>query len=98
MTRRQAILSTAIASAAVLGSVALGLSPAAAPEARSDARGLSRHDLRNVQNALREITRGREIFRFETFGDEAFWGDTLRLHEAIAGEANGGIGPGVSPE
>lgn len=40
---------------------------------------------------------GKQIFRYETFGDEAFWGDQLGLHLAIAGEANGGIGPGVSP-
>ena len=40
---------------------------------------------------------GKQIFRFDTFGDEAFWGDTLRLHEAIAGAAYGGVGPGVSP-
>ena len=26
---------------------------------------------------------GREIFRFDTFGDEQFWTDVLRLHEAI---------------
>jgi len=29
------------------------------------------------------VARGRQIFRFETFGDEAKWTDTLRLHEAI---------------
>ena len=40
---------------------------------------------------------GQQIFRYDTFGDEAFWGDTLRLHEAIAGSATGGVGPGVSP-
>ena len=40
---------------------------------------------------------GRETFRFDTFGDEAFWGDTLRLHQAIAGAANGGVGAGLSP-
>ena len=34
----------------------------------------------------------------ETFGSEAFWGDTLQLHKAIAGEKNGGVGPGVSPK
>jgi hypothetical protein len=28
-------------------------------------------------------SQGREIFRFDTFGSEVFWGDTLRLHEAI---------------
>jgi hypothetical protein len=43
------------------------------------------------------LTAGRRIFRFDTFGDEAFWGDTLKLHQAIAGAANGGVGPGVSP-
>jgi hypothetical protein len=41
---------------------------------------------------------GREIFRFDTFGDEAFWGGALQLHKAIAGEAQGGVGPGVSPK
>ena len=41
---------------------------------------------------------GRKTFRYDTFGDEAFWGGKLRLHEAIAGSANGGVGPGVSPE
>lgn len=48
-------------------------------------------------NALRMIEEGRETFRYDTFGDEVFWGDTLHLHQAIAGEANGGVGPGVSP-
>ena len=47
--------------------------------------------------AQRSIEAGRETFRFDTFGDEAFWGDALRLHEAIAGAANGGVGDGVSP-
>jgi len=28
---------------------------------------------------------GQRIFRYDTFGDEAFWGETLRLHEAVAG-------------
>jgi hypothetical protein len=40
---------------------------------------------------------GRKTFRYETFGDEAFWGDTLKLHQAIAGSANGGVGPGLTP-
>ncbi|WP_437682527.1 hypothetical protein [Sorangium sp. So ce131] len=32
----------------------------------------------------RMLERGRDIFRFDTFGDEQFWGGELRLHEAIA--------------
>ena len=50
-----------------------------------------------AQNARQLIREGRQTFRFDTFGDEAFWGDTLKLHQAIEGSANGGVGPGVSP-
>jgi hypothetical protein len=49
------------------------------------------------RNANHLIDEGRRIFRYDTFGDEAFWGDALRLHEAIAGAANGSVGAGVSP-
>src|SRR2546422_10219124 len=47
---------------------------------------------------FRSLEDGRQTFRFNTFGDEAFWGDALQLHRAIAGSPNGGIGPGVSPK
>src|SRR5262249_17111076 len=40
---------------------------------------------------------GTQIFRYDTFGDEHFWGDTLKLHQALAGAKFGGVGPGVSP-
>ena len=57
----------------------------------------NRSDQAIVRSAVRSIEKGRETFRFDTFGDEAFWGDTLNLHEAIAGAANGGVGPGLTP-
>ena len=47
--------------------------------------------------AARLVDQGRQIFRFDTFGDEQFWGDSLKLHRAVAGAANGGVGPGLSP-
>jgi hypothetical protein len=50
-----------------------------------------------INNAARMITEGRQTFRYDTFGDEAFWGDALKLHDAIQGERFGGVGPGVSP-
>ncbi|HET8624278.1 MAG TPA: hypothetical protein VFM14_11990 [Gemmatimonadales bacterium] len=31
-----------------------------------------------------DLAQGREIFRFDTFGDETFWTDTLRMHEVIS--------------
>ena len=50
------------------------------------------------------VREGRQIFRFDTFGDEAFWGDLLGLHKAIEGTAFGGVATpdlkidGVSPK
>jgi mono/diheme cytochrome c family protein len=35
------------------------------------------------------VAEGKDIFRFDTFGDEVYWTDTLRMHEVIAS--------GVSP-
>jgi hypothetical protein len=43
------------------------------------------------------VAQGRHIFRFDTFGDEDFWGGTLQLHKAIEGSKLGGVGDGVSP-
>jgi hypothetical protein len=48
-------------------------------------------------HAAKLVRAGRQIFRFDTFGSEAFWGGALRLHQTIAGAANGGVGPGLSP-
>ena len=50
-----------------------------------------------VEQATATIRSGRRIFRFDTFGDEAFWGQALQLHRAIEGERFGGVGPGLSP-
>ncbi len=44
-----------------------------------------------VKNAANMITDGRNIFRFDTYGDEAFWGDALQLHQAAQGQQFGGV-------
>src|SRR5947207_2605866 len=49
-------------------------------------------------NAVQLVTQGQQIFRFDTFGDQTFWGDMLKLHLAIEGVGLGGVGPGVSPK
>jgi hypothetical protein len=36
------------------------------------------------------LVEGKRTFRFDTFGDEAFWTGSLKLHLAIAGAANVG--------
>ena len=49
-------------------------------------------------NAERMLVEGKQTFRFDTFGDEDFWGGALKLHLAVAGTNNGGVGPGLSPK
>jgi hypothetical protein len=44
------------------------------------------------------VRQGQSVFRNDTFGDQAFWGDALGLHKAIEGANLGGVGPGVSPK
>ena len=39
---------------------------------------------RAQERELRGVTAGREIFRYDTFGDEQLWTDVLRMHEVIA--------------
>jgi hypothetical protein len=51
-----------------------------------------------VRESAVTLEEGRRIFRYDTFGDEDFWGGELRLHEAIAGAGLGGVGPGLSPK
>ena len=33
-----------------------------------------------TDTARQMLEEGRRVFRYETFGDEAYWGDTLKLH------------------
>jgi hypothetical protein len=54
-------------------------------------------DAANERAADQLFNQGKQVFRFDTFGDEAFWGGSLQLHRAIEGEGLGGVGPGVSP-
>ena len=74
------------------GGLCTTLIASAAPPAN---KGFDAEIDRHAENML---TQGRKIFRFDTMGSEAFWGDQLQLHKAIAGAKNGGVGPGVSPK
>src|SRR5712664_4453838 len=58
----------------------------------------SENDRQIARHAQHMLEEGRRIFRFDTFGSEAFFGDALQLHKAIAGARNGGVGAGVSPK
>jgi hypothetical protein len=49
-------------------------------------------------NADDLFEKGKAVFRFETFGDEVFWTDKLKLHKIIADSAHGGSGRGLTPK
>jgi hypothetical protein len=85
-----------LAAGATVAAVAVAAYAAATTE-RAKER-LSSIDRAIEAHAQQTIEEGRRTFRFDTFGDEAFWGDTLRLHDAIKGARLGGVGPGVSPK
>jgi hypothetical protein len=92
MWRRLSLIVSAIVVALVF------LFTTAGRSAQEDSLAVSSADQAIEVNGNSMITEGRRTFRFDTFGDEAFWGDTLKLHQAIAGAKLGGVGPGVSPK
>lgn len=85
------IVAVPVLAALVVGMHRISVSDDSSPTVAKSDRQIDR-------NAQQSIAEGRQTFRFDTFGDEAFWGDTLKLHEAIKGAALGGVGAGVSPK
>lgn len=77
-------------------SLSFALSPSVGPVSAQTAS--KAFDDAAANYAKQMLKDGRQTFRYDTFGSEAFWGDALQLHKAIAGDKNGGIGPGVSPK
>ena len=65
--------------------MAIALSFAAAAcgvgETRAEVAADAEASAREAASKL--IADGRQVFRFDTFGDEQFWTDTLKLHEVI---------------
>jgi len=70
---------------------------AQAPRKAAPAASSANFDQMIDRNSATMFGEGRKIFRYDTFGSEAFWGDALRLHEAIMGQGLGGVGAGVTP-
>src|SRR5262249_44629339 len=99
--KRSSILAVAIFSVIAAGSTTVLLNRTGAiaepgmPKAHP--KELAPFDHRILANIQAMTDDGRNTFRFDTFGDEAFWGDQLQLHKAIEGSKFGGTGPGLSP-
>jgi len=65
------------------------------PAVEAEKRDVGSHRDEIDDNSERMLKEGRETFRYDTFGSEEFWGKT-RLHAAILGEKQGGVGPGLT--
>ncbi|MEO6023142.1 MAG: hypothetical protein ABIP64_08510 [Burkholderiales bacterium] len=83
---------------AVPALAALAVVGCATARSDDDEQPVTKLDRRIDKHVQRTLAEGRQTFRFDTFGDETFWGDTIKLHQAIQGIRFGGVGPGVSPK
>jgi cytochrome c5 len=83
-------LAAAGAALVALGGALFGMSAVAR-------RGTPHLEGDDGSNQAQLYAEGRHAFRFDTFGDQAFWGGQLQLHKGIEGAGLGGVGPGVSP-
>src|SRR3954469_9004295 len=98
MSQRRIHLHAIAAAAALLVICLVALSRTNPVRAEDSRKEMDFHKNPAVANAAQKVLMGEHVFRFDTFGDEAFWGDTLKLHQAIEGAKLGGVGPGVSPK
>ena len=78
IARSAAIGGTALA---CLAAIAVAYAGRISPVRKPQPTGFDR---KIEDNANKMMEEGQQIFRYDTFGDEDFWGGTLRLHEAIA--------------
>ena len=73
-----AVLAFTVFAAGAVGSACGGTKPAAeaAPTAAAQPQA-------KQESSPALIAEGQRVFRFETFGDEKLWTDTLRMHEVV---------------
>ena len=90
------LLASLLALAGVAGLLLLGAIILNGTVSAFSGQGKAKRDP-GLANAERLFLEGREVFRFDTFGDQAVWGGVLGLHKAIEGAKLGGVGPGISP-
>ena len=97
---RKAVAITAVAAlvAGVLAAGTISVVRAAPKPAVAAPSRLAPFDVAIADNIQQMMDEGRHTFRFDTFGDEAFWSDGLGLDRAINGAKHGGVGDGVSPK
>jgi len=69
---------------ALLSRLGMGVGEQGNAQARDSEEELTQNDRLTNAHARRMVEEGRQIFRFDTFGDEQLWTNVLRMHEVIA--------------
>ncbi len=95
--KRRDLLAIAILAVLSIGTTMLLFAALDVTQAAKTNKSKSVIDTAASDAAEAKFERGRDVFRHDTLGDEAYWGGQLQLHKAIAGARLGGVGPGVSP-
>ncbi len=98
MRKALPIVAIAALGAIVLATRAVRIAGAAPRSEVVQPPGRAPFDVAIDDNMQQMMDEGRRTFRFDTFGDEAFWSDGLGLDRAIGGAKHGGVGDGVSPK
>lgn len=91
------VIGLVLLTACTVGAFHLNGARQASAQTLDDAASTRRFNTVVPNDAGQMMKEGQETFRFDTFGDEEFWGDTLELHQAIEGAKLGGVGLGVRP-
>src|SRR6188474_3400412 len=98
MTRRSAVLSTVASAAGIYLAVSISQANITKQPEKPSRPPMPASFDRVIRTHAQELfDEGRNIFRFDTFGNQDFWGGALRLHEAVEGSGHGGVGDGLSP-
>ena len=85
------------ATATVLATIAIGIVYfGSAGQTQNEHSQVSGEWFDQLASGLPVLEEGKQIFRFDTFGDEAFWANP-QASSAIEGTKSGGVGAGVSP-
>ena len=97
MTKLVPILAIVTLATGAVAARSVGGAHVSPASATAPTRSTAPFDAVIADNMQQMMDEGRRTFRFDTFGDEAFWSDGLGLDRAIEGDKHGGVGGGVSP-
>jgi len=81
-----------------LGVIAVGSMAWTNPKSKRSIASVVNYESNRDMKNTSLLKQGQKIFRYDTFGDEQFWTDALKMNQALAGKSLDGSAGGVSPK